>query len=309
MSVFGAWLCSAASSTPTDGEATAAGKAPARTRMAAPAAAALAALLCTPPGSAQAEESVDLELVLAVDISYSMDTEEQQIQRDGYAAALISKPVLDAIREGMVGRIAVAYVEWAGADEQRTIVAWQTIDGPESAAEFAGKLQAAPLRRAYRTSISGALRYSAGLFDGNGFDGQRRVIDVSGDGPNNQGMLVESVRDEVVSHGVVINGLPLNLKRANYAMMDLGDLDSYYRDCVIGGPGAFVLPVRSVEQFPEAVRTKLVMEIAGLEPGAEPGIGAPAGPATTPVQADGPEPQGSSSCMAGEQLWRDRFGN
>jgi hypothetical protein len=252
-------------------------------------------------------DPIDLALVLAVDISYSMDAEEQQLQRAGYATAMTSKPVLDAIRHGMLGKIAVAYVEWAGSDEQRTLVPWTLIDGPDSAAVFASRLEAAPLRRAYRTSISGGLIHSARLFDAIGFDPARKVIDISGDGPNNQGLTVETVRDEVVERGIVINGLPLMLKRPSYAMMDLGDLDVYYRDCVIGGAGAFVLPVRSIEQFPEAVRTKLVMEIAGLAPD-RPALSASGRAARVVVQADAPEPEGSA-CTVGEQLWRDRFGN
>lgn len=263
----------------------------------------LAAGLVASPAIA-ADTPVDLELVLAVDISYSMDAEEQQIQRDGYVAAIVSKPVLDAIKEGMLGKIVVAYVEWAGAEEQRTVVPWRLIDGPESAQAFADELAGAPLRRAYRTSISGGLMHAARLFEGNEYEGQRKVIDVSGDGPNNQGAPVEMVRDEILERGVVINGLPLMLKRPSYAMMDLTDLDAYYRDCVVGGPGAFVLPVRSVDQFPDAVRTKLVMEIAGLAPDT-PRIPAGAGPPVVPAQADGER----SSCTVGEQLWRDRFGN
>ncbi|MFD1703764.1 DUF1194 domain-containing protein [Methylopila henanensis] len=265
---------------------------------------ALAALLAAAPRATAADlGQVDLELVLAVDISYSMDVEEQQVQRDGYVAAITSKPVLDAIRDGLLGRVAVAYVEWAGADEQRTIVPWRLIDGPASAQAFADELAAQPLRRAYRTSISGALTHAVRMFDGNGYDGLRKVVDVSGDGPNNQGAPVENVRDEAIERGVVINGLPLMLKRPSYAMMDLVDLDVYYRDCVVGGPGAFVLPVRAIEQFAEAVRTKLVMEIAGLPPEA-PAIGLSTAPRVQPA-ADDP----TSSCTVGEQLWRDRFGN
>lgn len=265
-----------------------------------------AALLAPWQASIAAETGtpVDLELVLAVDISYSMDADEQEVQRDGYVRAIASKPVLDAIAQGMLGRIAVAYVEWAGADEQRTLTPWRLIDGPESARAFAAELAAAPLRRAYRTSISGALIHSVKLFDDNGFAGARRVIDISGDGPNNQGETVESVRDEVLERGVTINGLPLMLKRPSFAMMDVGDLDAYYRDCVIGGPGAFMVPVRSVAQFPDAVRTKLLMEVAGLAPD-EPGIPLdtrPAVPAAASMR-DG------TDCTAGEQLWRDRFGN
>lgn len=248
--------------------------------------------------------NVDLELVLAVDISYSMDSEEQQIQRDGYAAAIVSKPVLDAIAGGMIGRIAVSYVEWAGADEQRTVVPWTLIENAASAQEFAARLVAAPLRRAYRTSISGALVYSARQFGTASFNGARRVVDVSGDGPNNQGEAVEAARDELLERGVTINGLPLMLKRPSLAMTDIGDLDAYYRDCVIGGPGAFMVPVRGVEQFADAVRTKLVMEIAGLGPEA-PELPL-AAPRATPVADRQPT---RVDCTAGEQLWRDRFGN
>lgn len=269
------------------------------------AAAALALGLASSVAAAGARQPVDLELVLAVDISYSMDAEEQQIQRDGYVAAIVSKPVLDAIAQGSLGRIAVSYVEWAGADEQRTVVPWTVIDGPQTAGLFAARLSAAPLRRAYRTSISGALIHSAKLLEASGFDSPRKVIDVSGDGPNNQGETVESVRDELLERGVVINGLPLMMKRPSFAMMDVGELDAYYRDCVIGGPGAFMVPVRGVEQFPEAVRTKLLMEIAGL-PADAPGI-----PAAEPraVAAAVPAPPAPSDCTAGEQLWRERFGN
>lgn len=268
------------------------------------AALAVAATACAPVHAETRRPPVDLELVLAVDISYSMDAEEQQIQRDGYVAAITSRPVLDAIAQGSLGRIAVAYVEWAGADEQLTVVPWTIIDGPGSAGAFAGRLAAAPLRRAYRTSISGALIHSAKLLERSGFDSARRVIDVSGDGPNNQGETLEATRDELVERGVVINGLPLMLKRPSFGLIDVGDLEEYYRDCVIGGPGAFVLPVRSVRQFPDAVRTKLLLEIAGLEPDARPGPdnAARASPAAAARAAN------RSDCAAGEQLWRDRFG-
>ena len=267
----------------------------------------LAVALLSIPAAARAETRrppVDLELVLAVDISYSMDAEEQQVQRDGYVAAIVSQPVLDAIAQGALGRIAVAYVEWAGADEQQTVVPWTIIDGLDSARAFAARLAAAPLRRAYRTSISGALVHSAKLLERSGFDSPRRVIDVSGDGPNNQGETVEATRDELVERGVVINGLPLMLKRPSFGMMDIGDLEAYYRDCVIGGPGAFMLPVRSVAQFPDAVRTKLLLEIAGLQPD----------PRTLPDDLGRATPAADrrtarADCTSGEQLWRERFGD
>lgn len=261
----------------------------------------LAFLLAAPARADAPGPEVDLELLLAVDISYSMDVEEQRVQRDGYVAALRSRPVIDAIEGGTLGKIMVAYVEWAGADEQHLVVPWTLIDGKDTANAFADRLASEPLKRSYRTSISSALLYGAKLFESSGVSGLRRVIDISGDGPNNQGPPIEAMRDELVEHGVVINGLPLMLKQPMNGVSDLGELDVYYRDCVVGGPGAFVVPVRSVEQFPDAVRSKLVMEIAG--PGPElPGL--PDAPKVMPA-ASLPK----ADCLAGEQLWRDRFGN
>jgi hypothetical protein len=213
-----------------------------------------------------AETEVDLELVLAVDISYSMDLDELELQRQGYMAALTSEAVQKAIRGGIHGKIAVAYVEWAGTFDRRTIVDWTLIDGLEAANAFSNKLAEAPIHRAHRTSISGALLHSLPLFDGNGFDGMRQTIDVSGDGVNNQGPTVAEARDQVLAKGIVINGLPLMLKRPNYGRWEIENLDQYYKDCVVGGPGSFVIPVREKEQFAEAIRTKLVLEIAGREP-------------------------------------------
>ncbi len=240
-----------------------------------------------------ADTEVDLELVLAVDISYSMDFDELQLQREGYIAALTSKQVLDAIAEGIVGRIAVTYVEWAGSMDQQIIVDWQVIDGADAAEAFTAKLAAAPVRRAYRTSISAALNYAAPLFEGNGFEGLRRAIDVSGDGANNQGPVVTTARDAVLAQGIVINGLPLLLKRQTWGLADIVDLDAYYRDCVIGGPGSFMVPVRERSQFADAIRTKLILEIAGREP-----------PARVMKAAARP----TVSCTIGEQQWMERFG-
>lgn len=216
------------------------------------------------PASAGTDQEVDVELVLAVDISQSMDEEEQDVQRRGYVSAVVSEEVGQAIREGLVGRIAVTYVEWGGTEDQQVVVPWQLIDGPASARTFAEGIRTAPLRTVQRTSISSALAFSAGLFDGNGFAGQRRVIDISGDGPNNQGAHVRTARDLTIARGITINGLPLMLKGPNdwYAVPDL---DVYYQDCVIGGPGAFLVPVRSLDGFAAAIRQKLVLEIAGRE--------------------------------------------
>jgi hypothetical protein len=239
--------------------------------------------------------SVDVELVLAVDVSYSMDPEEQALQREGYIAGITSREFTQALRSGHHGKVAVTYFEWAGPYDQKIIVPWRLIDGPEAADAFANELARAPYRRASRTSISGALSFAKPLFDGSGYRGFRRVVDVSGDGANNSGTFVTLARDDVLAAGMTINGLPIMLKRPNAFTMDIDNLDIYYEDCVIGGPGAFVVPIREREQFKEATRTKLVLEIAGRTPQ----------PRLVPVQARAPR----ISCTIGEQMWRDRWGN
>jgi hypothetical protein len=212
--------------------------------------------------------AVDTELVLAVDVSNSMDPEEQELQREGYAAALTSREFMEALRGGVNGRIAVTYVEWAALRDQKILLPWRLIDGLEAASAFAKDLAGAPYRRAPRTSIYGALQFAKTLFDGNGYEGIRRVVDVSGDGANNMGPPATMMRDDLVAAGITINGLPIMLDRPRgYGMYGaMENLDVYYEDCVIGGPGAFVIPIRSRDQFKEATRTKLVLEIAGLKP-------------------------------------------
>ena len=188
--------------------------------------------------------TVDVELVLAVDISYSMDPDELALQRDGYARALTSREFLNALRQGDPRENSRHVFRMGGRrrSEGRRSVA--LIDGPESAGSVANEISQAPLRRAARTSISGALLFGMTLFDSSGQRGIRRVIDVSGDGANNSGQLVVVARDEVVSKGITINGLPVMLKRPSYSTMDIELLDEYYEDCVIGGPAAFVVAVR-----------------------------------------------------------------
>lgn len=259
---------------------------------------ALIAALLVPGLNANAAEQVDVELVLAVDISYSMDYDELALQREGYIAAIASEQFMDALRRGPIGKIAIAYVEWAGAGDQQLIIPWHVIDGPASADAFAEKLRAVPIRRSYRTSISGALRFSAGLF-GTNYQGLRKVIDVSGDGTNNQGDLIVPTRDEIVRKGITINGLPLLLKTPLSSMIDLPDLDVYYQDCVIGGPGAFLVPVRERHQFADAIRNKLLLEIAGIP---SPNIPLPQD-YVVPAQ-DTPR----VSCTIGEQMWQRRWG-
>jgi Protein of unknown function (DUF1194) len=238
---------------------------------------------------------VDTELVLAVDVSYSMDPDEQALQREGYIAGITSREFMQALRGGMHGKVAITYFEWAGPDDHRIILPWRLIDGPETADAVANDIARAPYRRASRTSIASALQFAKPLFEASGYRGLRRVIDVSGDGANNSGPLLLPVRDEVVAAGITINGLPIMLKRPNTFTMDIDNLDVYYEDCVIGGPGAFVIPIQERSQFKEATRQKLVLEIAGRTPERP----------IVPVQARQPR----ISCTIGEQMWRDRWGN
>ena len=190
--------------------------------------------------------------------------------------------------------MAVTYFEWAGTHIQHMIVPWRAIDGPESADSVAAELKRAPTRRGSRTSISGAMLYAAPLFEGGGYRGLRQVIDISGDGANNHGPPVVLTRDDVIAKGITINGLPIMLKEPNFSTMDLKDLDIYYEDCVIGGPGAFVLAIKERAKFKEAIRTKLVFEIAGRTPEA----------AVVPAAAREPR----MSCTIGEQMWQQRWG-
>jgi len=242
------------------------------------------------PGSV----GVDVELVMAVDISYSMDYDELKLQRDGYVEAIASQEFLNALKQGMHGKVAVTLVEWAGVNDQRIVVPWRLIEGPASARAVAAEMANAPVRRAFRTSISGALIFSSALFEGNGFTGIRRVIDVSGDGTNNQGPLVTLTRDEVIAKGIVINGLPIMLKEPQPNSIDIKDLDIYYEDCVIGGPGAFVVPIREREKFKDAIRSKLVLDIADRSGVAR----------IIPAASENPR----ISCTIGEQMWQRRWG-
>jgi hypothetical protein len=255
-----------------------------------------ACVLClAPPGLARSGETqrVDLELVLAVDVSLSMDADEQRLQREGYVAAFRDPAVHRAIASGAGGRIAVAYIEWAGEHAQETVVPWTLIDGPAAARAFAEELAAAPPSRARMTSISSAISYAAAQFEGSRFAGLRRVIDVSGDGPNNAGRPVAAARAEALASGIVINGLPILAKEDSVSgFFDIARLDDYYRECVIGGPGAFVVPITASEEFAPAIRQKLILEISGAE--------VPS-PGPTRVRA---EAKPAMDCMVGERLWQ-----
>jgi hypothetical protein len=244
--------------------------------------------------AAAADTDVDVELVFAVDVSYSMDPDEQALQREGYVTALRSREFLDALQHLTLGRIALTYIEWAGVSDQKILLPWRLIDGPESAAAVADEIARAPYRRAYRTSISGGLAFAAAQLESSPYRG-RRVVDVSGDGANNQGPPVVGVRDELVAKGTTINGLPIMLKAPTPGSVDIDNLDIYYEDCVMGGPSAFVVPIKERDQFIEATRTKLVLEIADR---ASP-------PRVRLTSTEAPR----ISCTIGERLWQQRWGS
>ncbi|SMC88702.1 DUF1194 domain-containing protein [Rhizobium sp. RU36D] len=239
--------------------------------------------------AAPAGEEVDVELILAVDISRSMDFDELEVQRSGYVAALQHPDFINAVQDGLLGRIAVAYYEWGAAVNSGALVNWQIISNAEEAAAFAARVKSGSIETLHGTSISSAIDYGYDLFEKNGYQGLRQVIDVSGDGPNNRGLPVTPSRDRALAAGIVINGLAIMIRPSSSVV----SLDKYYADCVVGGPGAFVVPVHKPEDFAAAIRRKLVMEISGIsQPGA------------IPVAAEQP-----ADCMIGEKLryqWMDR---
>ncbi len=238
--------------------------------------------------------TVDVELILAVDVSYSMDMDELAIQREGYAQAIVSKEFLQALKTLPNGRVAITYFEWAASSDQKIIIPWRLIDGPETADAVSNEIMKTPIRRASRTSISGAIYFAMPLFDENPYHGLRRVIDISGDGPNNNGAPVTGARDTALAKGITINGLPIMVKEPSYSTMDIDNLDFYYEDCVIGGPGSFVVSIKDREKFKEAIRTKLLLEVAGRTP------------ERRVVPVAGKEPR--VSCLIGEKIWQDRWG-
>jgi hypothetical protein len=238
--------------------------------------------------------SVDLELIIAVDVSYSMDLDELAVQREGYAQAIVSKEFLQALKNGPNSKIAVTYFEWSASSDQKIIIPWRVIDGPETADAVADEIMKTPVRRGSRTSISGAITFAMPLFEENPYHGLRRVIDISGDGPNNNGAPVAEARAAALEKGIIINGLPIMVKEPSYSTMDIDNLDLYYEDCVIGGPGSFVISIKDRDKFTEAIRTKLVLEVAGRIP-ERPAV---------PVAEKGPR----IPCMIGEKIWQDRWG-
>ncbi len=256
----------------------------------------VAVLALAAPAAAQDDVPVDVELVLAVDVSRSMTPRELEIQRRGYAEAIASAEVVGAILNGPEGRVALTYMEWAGAGSQRVIVDWALIGSHADARAFASRLTARFDVNLSRTSISGAIDAAVASFEGNGFAGWRQVIDISGDGPNNHGRPVEQARDAALARGIVINGLPLMTDEGMGRQWHLADLDRYYKDCVIGGPAAFVIPVSDWSEFARAVRQKLVLELVH-----RPATDVPA--PLLPVQYAPELPK--YDCLIGERIWND----
>jgi hypothetical protein len=218
------------------------------------------------PAPARAADNVDLLLVLAADVSRSIDAGKFQLQREGYAAALADPRVLDTIRSGRNGRIGVTFVEWSGVGAQHVVIDWMTVGDAATAKDFGDRLIEAPRSFADRTSISGAIEFAMNEFAQAPFTSVRHTIDISGDGTNNAGREVGALRDEAVGKGITINGLvilsdnPLswNPDHTNPP----GGLDNYYRNNVVGGPGAFVMVAQNFNSFGEAIINKMIAEVA-----------------------------------------------
>ncbi len=246
-------------------------------------------------------QPVDLELVLAVDISGSVDDAEASLQRSGYINAFRDPEILKAIQGGRHGAIAVTYMEWAGGHHQMFLVDWKRISDEESALDFADALAFEPITINVWTSISGAIDAAIAAFERNPYEGRRRVIDISGDGANNDGGFVLPARNRAISAGLTINGLPIvNDRLSRYGRPQIPNLDYYYIDCVVGGPGAFIIVANGFEDYARAVRRKLILEIAGATP-------------AKPLRATGFLPADGHfrpPCNVGENLrrgWEDDF--
>jgi len=225
---------------------------------------ALSSALCV--RTAQAADDVDLLLVLAADVSRSVDTQKFQLQREGYAAAIANPRVLDAIRAGRFGRIGLVFIEWSGFGNQKVVIGWTAIDGPQAARAFGDRLLESPRSFADRTSISNGIDAAVAELKHAPWQAERQTIDVSGDGTNNSGRDVQAARDDALNLGITINGLvilsdnplPWNPEHTNPP----GGLAKYYRDNVAGGPGSFVMEAKDFHSFGEAIIKKMIAEIA-----------------------------------------------
>jgi hypothetical protein len=228
--------------------------------------AALAAPAVLRTQAARATQPVDVELVLAVDVSRSVDAEEQEMQFNGYAAAFRDRRLVEAMARGPIGSIACTLFTWSDWNIQEHLVPWMMLDGPQAAERFARAIDAAPRRTHLYTSISGAMDFAARLF-GQGYEGTRRVVDISGDGINNSGREVAAAREEALNQGIVLNGLAVTDRTPPPPGLGaMQPLDEYYRERVIGGPGAFLMVADGFESFEQAVRRKIIREVAVAPP-------------------------------------------
>ncbi len=280
-----------------------------------------ALLLLGLPAQAQDRKEVDLALALAIDISGSIDPEEAHLQRQGYVEAFRDPVIVKAILAGPNGRIAVAYYEWSDSWMQKLLLDWTLLDGEAAIAAFAQRLADAPISIARRTSISGAIRYAIPLFGRSPYEPARKVLDISGDGSNNDGGLVTDMRHEALKERISINGLPIMNDRPNpFGFPNEADLDQYYLHCVTGGPRSFVEVARSFEDFPRAVRKKLLQEVADLSPDIAPRVLKPGIQLAQSGRHDSGEadytkfvrPGYEPGCDVGErrsrEFWQRRFG-
>ncbi len=224
----------------------------------------LLTISATPVLAGAALEAVDVELVIATDVSPSIDPEEAHLQREGIAEAFLNQQVVNAIQSGALGKIGVAYVDFSSREYNKIVINWRVIKDKTTAAAFAEALRKAPATLGRHTSISDALELGQLLLEANTLEGTKRVIDVSGDGPNNWGRDVTLVRDAAVAKGIIINGLPIVDDHGGFGTIP--DLDQYFINCVIGGPAAFIIVAKGFDDFARAIRNKLVLEISSETP-------------------------------------------
>jgi hypothetical protein len=287
-----------------------------------------ALLLATASAAAQGKKEVDLALALAIDISGSIDPDEARLQRQGYVMAFRDPVIVRAILSGPNGRIAVAYFEWSDSYLQKLLIDWTLLDSEASIAAFASRLEAEPISVARRTSISGAMHYAVQLFARSPYEADQKALDISGDGSNNDGPLVTDARTEALQHRIAINGLPIMNDRPNpFGFPAEADLDQYYLHCVTGGPHSFVEVARNFDDFPRAVRKKLLQEVADRGPRSDADHAALAKDGTRVAQAQSRTRRGEEGeedytrfvrpgyepgCDVGErrsrEFWQRRFG-
>ena len=254
-------------------------------------------------GAALSGEHVDIALVINTDVSYSVDENEARFQREGAIAAFRNPDVVKAIQAGPLGRIAVTYLDFSSYSMNKIIAPWHIVHDAASAEAFADLLAIAPRTLGVQTSISSGLEMAEHLLEISGYIATKRVIDVSGDGPNNEGHLVDKVRDEIIAKGIVINGLPIMTPADQFDVYYLPDLDKYYAGCVIGGNGAFIQVAHGFEDLARALRRKLILEISDARTPTNPLVIKVA--TSTPRAAAAPHAVYEKGCDIGERM---RFG-